>query len=82
MTVVRVTISRRDIADTAITVKSLLDPSLHLQSFSPTPGIGSPGTEVDTGVSSVGVTITLSKLSTRVKGGGVVIVKHYNGRTH
>ena len=53
MTVVRVTISRRDTADTAIIVESLLDPSLHLQSFSPTPGIVSPGTGVDTGASSV-----------------------------
>ena len=57
----RVTISRRDTADTAITVKSLMDPSLHLQLFFPTPGIVSPGTEVDTGVSSVRVIMTFSK---------------------
>ena len=43
----RVTISRRDTADTAITVESLLDPSLHLQSFFPTPGTVSLGIVVD-----------------------------------
>ena len=37
MTVVRVTISRRDTADTAITAK-LLDSSLHVHSFSLSPG--------------------------------------------
>ena len=42
MTVVRVRISRRDTADTAITAE-LLDSSLHVQSFSL-----SPGTDVGT----------------------------------
>ena len=46
----RVTISRRDTADTAIRVESLLDPSLHLQPFSPTSVTVTPGTEVDTGI--------------------------------
>ena len=43
----RETISRRDTADTAIRVESLLDPSLHLQPFSPTSVAVTPGTEVD-----------------------------------
>ena len=40
----RVTISRRDTADTAITAE-LLDSSLHVHSFSLSPGSGRTGTE-------------------------------------
>ena len=46
---VRVTISNRDTADTAIRVKSLLDPSLHLQPFSLTSVTVPLGTEVESG---------------------------------
>ena len=46
----RVTISRRDTADTAIRVESLLDPSLHLQPFSLTSVTVIPGTGVNTGI--------------------------------
>ena len=75
----RVTISRRDTADTAITVKSLLDHSLHLQSSSPTPGTVSPGTEVDSGVSSVGkmMTISITKYGSTLYMGKDEILAHY-----